>query len=892
MYDLTTDNVFLDANGKSVLEVNGGGPTHFILPDGTETDHGGTADRQVIFDIRGFALDTYIDEVRLPDGSFAFTNIAYDNSGLPPFAQVLLQYLFFGGEPASVFRHSNTYQFIQQDGHGNRVEEHFVDGRLRDAQYDHADGSEVFTTFDENGTLTRYQAIHAGVGVSSWTPNTDGTWTENHSGNVVAGPVALQDIANDAATLWAVGTTIGADNGLLVLHDGGLVINDNFQYAISNNGSSLVGTDTASALIGHDGASLIGHDGASLISSDGAGLISLQANDLIGHDGASLIGHDGASLIGHDGASLITSDGAALVQEFSTAINPSGMTVGTRLVHALVFADTNFNGKFDAGEPWTVTDANGHYELRGGSGPLTVLEGVDAGTNLPFALSFEAPVGSSIISPLTTLTTELWKQIGSVQNSITAVDSAFGLGNADLVKLDPVAGLQSGDAASAKIYVAGAKVMDTMDIMAGALQGMGADVRDAGHAVVLAMVDDLKQTGKLDLNDKSTVAALFTSAAHSVGLDGSAIAASIAGIVTSKNAQLDAALAKDAVGTGLLTDLVSVEINVQGSLSDSLIAAGGDPNKIADIAPTGPDQTPTGSGTPHWTASIDLGGHPAGWSPGGIGDFTADGTSDLAWYNAASGDIDIWKLANGKWSASSDVGMHPAGYQPVGFGDYNHDGTSDVLWFNQTTRDVDIWELSNGKWSASVDVGAHPAGYTPAGTGDLNGDGTSDVVWYNAATRDVDLWELSNGKWSASVDIGVHPAGYQPSLIGDFNGDGTGDIAWFNATTGDLDIWKIANGKWAGSVDVGVHPAGYQPLAAADLNHDGTGDIVWYNPATNDVDVWLLKNGQWSASVDLGSHPAGSVPVGVGDFDHNGAIDIMWRDTNTGHVDNWMLALS
>jgi len=294
--------------------------------------------------------------------------------------------------------------------------------------------------------------------------------------------------------------------------------------------------------------------------------------------------------------------------------------------------------------------------------------------------------------------------------------------------------------------------------------------------------------------------------------------------------------------------------------------------------------------TAHWTRSVDIAPHPAGWSPAGIGDFNHDATSDLAWFNPTNGDLDIWELANGQWSASSDVGPHPAGYQPVGFGDYNHDGTSDVLWFNPTTHDVDLWEMSNGKWAGSVGVGPHPAGYTPSGTGDFNGDGTSDVLWYNPTTRDVDIWEMSNGHWAASSGVGSHPARYQLSVIGDFNRDGTSDIAWFNPTTGDLDIWKMADGKWAGSVDVGSHPAGYQPLAAADFNKDGTSDIIWYNPTTNDVDVWLLNNnGQWSASVSLGSHPAGAVPVGVGDFDHNGVTDVMWQDTHTGHIDNWML---
>jgi VCBS repeat-containing protein len=294
----------------------------------------------------------------------------------------------------------------------------------------------------------------------------------------------------------------------------------------------------------------------------------------------------------------------------------------------------------------------------------------------------------------------------------------------------------------------------------------------------------------------------------------------------------------------------------------------------------------------HWAQSIDVGPHPAGWLPAGIGDFNADGTSDLAWFNAATRDVDIWTLGNGQWSGSADVGSHPAGYQPVAFGDFNHDGSSDALWYNAATGNVDLWKIADSQWAGSVDIGSHPAGWTPVGSGDFNGDGTSDVAWYNAATNAIDIWKIVDGHWSGSLDVGAHPAGYQPSLLGDFNGDGTSDIAWYNASTGALDIWKIANGQWAGSADLGAHPAGWQPLGAGDFNKDGTSDIVWYNPANNNVDIWLIKNGQWAASVDLGSHPAGSVAAGVGDFDHNGVSDIIWRDTATGHVENWMLAFS
>ena len=179
----------------------------------------------------------------------------------------------------------------------------------------------------------------------------------------------------------------------------------------------------------------------------------------------------------------------------------------------------------------------------------------------------------------------------------------------------------------------------------------------------------------------------------------------------------------------------------------------------------------------HWSASVDVGAHPAGWLPTLTGDFNHDGTSDLLWFNASTNDTEVWSLSNGKWSSSSDLGLHPAGWQPAGSGDFNHDGTSDLLWFNATTGDVEIWKISNGKWAGSADLGSHPAGWQPAGIGDFNHDGTSDVLWYNPTTNDIEIWKISNGQWAGSVNIGTHPAGWQPVGVGDFNHDGTSDVA-------------------------------------------------------------------------------------------------------------------
>jgi len=294
----------------------------------------------------------------------------------------------------------------------------------------------------------------------------------------------------------------------------------------------------------------------------------------------------------------------------------------------------------------------------------------------------------------------------------------------------------------------------------------------------------------------------------------------------------------------------------------------------------------------HWSNSVALGAHAAGWAPtAGVGDFSGDGTADIGWFNPTTGDIDLWTIQNGKFAGSIDVGSHPLGWTPAAAGDFDASGSSDIAWYNPSNHDVDIWKLAGGHWAGSVDVGTHPAGWSPSGSGDFNRDGTQDILWYNPTSGDAEIWLLNNAHWAGSVDIGTHPAGWRPAGVGDFDGDGTSDVLWYNLTTNDAEIWKIVNGHWAGSFDLGSHPAGSAIEGIGDFNGDGTSDILWHNPTSGDVDIWRIVGDHWDGSTDVGPHPPGSNIVGVDDLNHDGRADIVWQDTATatGAIDNWML---
>ena len=61
---------------------------------------------------------------------------------------------------------------------------------------------------------------------------------------------------------------------------------------------------------------------------------------------------------------------------------------------------------------------------------------------------------------------------------------------------------------------------------------------------------------------------------------------------------------------------------------------------------------------------------------------------------SGSGNAEVWLIANGHWSASYDLGSHPTGWSPAGVGDFNSDGFSDILWREVATNRVETWLLT------------------------------------------------------------------------------------------------------------------------------------------------------------------------------------------------------
>lgn len=249
---------------------------------------------------------------------------------------------------------------------------------------------------------------------------------------------------------------------------------------------------------------------------------------------------------------------------------------------ALVFADDNNNGILDPDELFTVTDSGGYFEPIGEVGPLVAYGGIDTSTGLPFKGLLEAPTGSTVITPLTTLISDLQSQSESVAEQ--KVLAGFGLSSGlNLTTFDPIAAVQSGDIAGAEVAVAIAKVYNTVSLIASALVGAGGTFVTGANDAFAAIAAAIGGSG-VNLADNAALSALISGIAQSESLNlDQGVADQVASLIVASNAALDEKAQANGSSDALLNDIAAVERVFQGSVSNAIQQSADDPSQLQVI---------------------------------------------------------------------------------------------------------------------------------------------------------------------------------------------------------------------------------------------------------------------------------------------------------------------
>ncbi|MDA9896163.1 hypothetical protein N9D98_09010, partial [Amylibacter sp.] len=174
-----------------------------------------------------------------------------------------------------------------------------------------------------------------------------------------------------------------------------------------------------------------------------------------------------------------------------------GRVIDGYINNAFVFRDENDNGIFDSDEPNTLTDINGRFSLDGNLEKQIIVDGsvdgaIDMASGEAFTSVLTAPVGSTVITPVTTLIQHLIDDGLTAVAAEDAVKVGLGLDPAtDLTTTDPIA------SSNTDLYVAGVSVATIMESAGG-----GANGEEASIALAAAF----KETeSEIDLADVDAV---------------------------------------------------------------------------------------------------------------------------------------------------------------------------------------------------------------------------------------------------------------------------------------------------------------------------------------------------------------------------------------------------
>ncbi|KRC14668.1 Ig-like domain-containing protein [Acidovorax sp. Root217] len=230
-----------------------------------------------------------------------------------------------------------------------------------------------------------------------------------------------------------------------------------------------------------------------------------------------------------------------------TAAGIKGHVADGYVKGATVFADANGNHRLDAGEWATTTDGAGGFTLPASvQGTLVATGGTDLLTNKAFKGLLTAPVGSTVVNPITTLVQALMDKGGAT----TTVEQATALlakvlnlpASIHLLTYDPLAVLASSSASAAdkavalgyqKVAVAlvnvvsiGAAALDAAEAKAGQPGVATPHAGQAGAAagtLIASLADALAGAaggtgGVANLSDASFLRAIVADAADDHGL--------------------------------------------------------------------------------------------------------------------------------------------------------------------------------------------------------------------------------------------------------------------------------------------------------------------------------------------------------------------------------------
>ena len=143
---------------------------------------------------------------------------------------------------------------------------------------------------------------------------------------------------------------------------------------------------------------------------------------------------------------------------------------------------------------------------------------------------------------------------------------------------------------------------------------------------------------------------------------------------------------------------------------------------------------------------------PPAWTLAGVGDFDANGASDLLWHETAGQRSTLWLMDGAVRIAKSGLPRVDAKRRVMAVNDFDGDGHCDVLWYDPALRQLELWLMNESSVAVRNLLSHPPVGAKLLASGDYDGNGNADLLWRNG--EQLTLWLLRKGALYKSGDAG------------------------------------------------------------------------------------------------------------------------------------------